>query len=206
MSARSDTSRLEAFSDGVFAIAITLLILEIKVPSKDAMHSPGDLWHALRNLWPSYFAFTYSFGTILVAWVNHHKAFKLVHRTSRSFMYANGFLLLTITFVPFPTALLAEYIATDYAQPAIVFFCFAGVLQNIGWNLVFESIRRNPDILHEGVTTATLDKLLTNTRFGLLIYTVTTILAWWFPVIALIINASLWILWISISLSEKNDW
>src|SRR5580765_3343908 len=96
--------------------------LEIKVPSIDSIHSVFDLWQRLRNLDSSYFAFALSFVFIFVSWSNHHVAFKLVDKSSGSFIYANGFLLLTLVFLPFTTALLAEYVTTDYAQPAVVFY------------------------------------------------------------------------------------
>ena len=106
MAEPNEKSRIEAFSDGVFAIAITLLILELKIP--EARTVP-DLWKGIIHLWPSYFAFLFSFGAILVMWVNHHAMFNMIDKVSRSFMYANGFLLLTIVFFPYPTALLAAY-------------------------------------------------------------------------------------------------
>jgi uncharacterized membrane protein len=103
-------ARIEAFSDGVFAIAITLLVLQLKVPPASSNQSIDDLWKSLVNLWPSYFAFILSFGILLVSWVNHHYLFNVLDKSSRPFLYANGFFLMTITFMPFPTALLAEYI------------------------------------------------------------------------------------------------
>src|SRR5262249_51233795 len=112
-------ARAEMFSDGIFAIAITLLILEIKVPRFDIIHSANDLIRALIRLWPSYFAFTYSFGGIFIQWVVHHNIFNHMNKTSRPFLYANAFLLITIVFFPFPTALLAEYINTEYVMPAV---------------------------------------------------------------------------------------
>lgn len=135
-----ENARIEAFSDGVFAIAITLLILEIKVPPYASIQSVGDLWKGLYQLWPSYFAFVLSFGIILVSWVNHHYLFNTLGKSSRTFLYANGFLLLTITFMPFPTALLAQYIGTEYAKPAIAFYCFGGVVNSIGWMLLLHSV------------------------------------------------------------------
>jgi len=96
MSETKSLTRLEAFSDGIFAIAITLLILEIKVPPIDSIHSVNDLVKALVHLWPSFFAFLYSFGGILVQWVVHHNTVTHMNRTSRPFLYTNGFLLLTI--------------------------------------------------------------------------------------------------------------
>src|SRR5215831_20775191 len=113
MSESKSLARAEMFSDGIFAIAITLLILEIKVPRIDTIHSTNDLIKALIHLWPSYFAFIYSFGGIFIQWVVHHNTFNRMNRTSRTFLYANAFLLLTIVFFPFPTALLAEYINTQ---------------------------------------------------------------------------------------------
>jgi uncharacterized membrane protein len=108
-----ETGRIEAFSDGVFAIAITLLVLEIKVPSHETAESSG-LTSALFALYPSYLAFLASFATILVMWVNHHRIFNLIRRSDRAFLYWNGLLLLLISFVPFPTALLARVNASYF--------------------------------------------------------------------------------------------
>jgi uncharacterized membrane protein len=99
-------SRLEAFSDGVLAIAITLLIIEVKVP--DA--APGALAHALREQWPSYAAYVVSFVVIGVMWVNHHAIFEQIRTVDRGLLFVNLMVLLGIAFLPFPTALLAEYI------------------------------------------------------------------------------------------------
>ena len=97
-------SRLEAFCDGVFAIAITLLIIEIKAPSSEEISTTNELWMALKHLLPSIFTFLLSFAIIFITWVNHHAVLKLVHKSSSSFLYANGFLLFTVAAFPFPTA------------------------------------------------------------------------------------------------------
>ena len=109
-------TRIEAFSDGVFAIAITLLVLEIKVPSHTEVEQQG-LSHLLAALWPSYLAFTTSFLTILVIWVKHHWMFTLIQRSDHAFLYWNG-LLFFVTFFPFPTALLAEFLLHPEAKVA----------------------------------------------------------------------------------------
>src|SRR4051812_10998494 len=116
-SENNPNARLEFFCDGVFAIAITLLVIEIKVPHLDHIHSPADLSHALAALWPSYLAFVFSFGAVLVSWINHTYLFSLIDKSSRLFYYANGFFMLTVAFIPFPTAVLAEYIGTPFAGP-----------------------------------------------------------------------------------------
>jgi uncharacterized membrane protein len=112
-----ETARIEAFSDGVFAIAITLLVLEIKVP-----HEAGhDLWKLLLAQWPSYFAFVTSFATIGIMWLNHHRMFSLIARTNPMLLILNGVLLLGVTFVPYPTAVVAAYLGHDGARAAACF-------------------------------------------------------------------------------------
>jgi uncharacterized membrane protein len=97
------TSRLEAFSDGIIAIAATLLVLELHVPE------PGeDVGRALAAQLPSLAAFVVSFLTILVLWVNHHALFQAVDRVDRPLLFLNGLLLLGISFVSFPTAVLGR--------------------------------------------------------------------------------------------------
>jgi uncharacterized membrane protein len=113
----NETERIEAFSDGVFGIAMTLLVIEIKVPGHDLVEAHG-LANALVGLWPNYLAFFTSFVTILVIWVHHHWMFALVQKSDHAFLYWNGLLLLGVTFVPFPTALLAEYLLHPEAKVA----------------------------------------------------------------------------------------
>jgi len=106
--AENPNARLEAFCDGVFAIALTLLIIDIGIPATIEINNTAEFWTALKNILPSIFAFLLSFIVIFITWVNHHASLKLVARTSPSFIYANGLLLLTVVFIPFPTALLGE--------------------------------------------------------------------------------------------------
>src|SRR5438876_11104176 len=94
-------SRVEAFSDGVFAIAITLVILEIRAP-----HGDHGLWAGLLALWPSYIAFLLSFVVILIMCVNHHELLRMARSVHYPVLFATGLLLLTVSFVPFPTAVL----------------------------------------------------------------------------------------------------
>jgi uncharacterized membrane protein len=118
----NETARLEAFSDGVFAIAITLLVLEIAVPHAAETDSGHELWQALLDLWPSYVAFVTSFLTILIMWINHHIMFKAINRNDHFLFIFNGLLLLCITFIPFPTAVLAEHLNNDGAAVAAAFY------------------------------------------------------------------------------------
>ena len=204
MTENKSLARVEMFSDGVFAIAITLLIIEIKVPHIDSIHSVNDLVNALFHLWPSFFAFVYSFGGILVQWILHHDTFHHIDKTSRSFIYANAFLLLTIVFFPFPTAFLAEYINTEYAMPAIVFYGMASVVNSFAWFLFIRSVQKPKRLLNDIFSHEQYKKLKTSNRFAFVIYSSTAILAIWFPYTALVINVAIWLLWIWLSLNEKE--
>ena len=115
------TGRVEAFSDGVFAIAITLLVLDLKVP-------PPPLLDGLLHEWPVFAAYLISFAFILIMWVNHHWMFQHIARVDSTFMLLNGLLLLGITVVPFPTHIISQYLFTSEQSVA------AGVYN--GWFFV----------------------------------------------------------------------
>lgn len=129
-----ETTRIEAFSDGVFAIAITLLILEIQVPHAE---NAEQLRSALLHLWPSYLAFLASFMTIGIMWMNHHRLFTLIERSDDGLMALNLLLLLGQTWVPFPTALLAEHLlGSDGRVAGIVYaasFFVIALFFNVLW-------------------------------------------------------------------------
>ena len=130
----TETSRVEAFSDGVFAIAITLLILEVRLPSNI---ETGKLAQALLRLWPSYLAFLTSFGTIGVMWMNHHRLFNLINAIDDGLIGLNTLLLLGVTWIPFPTALLAQHLlGPDQYISAAVYsgsFLIIAIMYNVLW-------------------------------------------------------------------------
>jgi uncharacterized membrane protein len=134
-----ETGRIEAFSDGVFAIAVTLLVLELKVPHLQDGGADGSLARALLAQWPSYVALVTSFLTILVMWANHHRIFQLVRRVDAPFLYANGLLLLVVTVVPFPTAVLAEYFRKPGATTAAAVYAGTFVLCGVAYRLVWRT-------------------------------------------------------------------
>jgi len=107
------TSRLEAFSDGVFAIAATLLVLELHVPPVGS----GPLFALLAAQWPAYAGYVVSFLTIGIIWVNHHAMFALVRRVDRPLLFLNLVLLLFIAVIPFPTAVVGQWITDSQDAP-----------------------------------------------------------------------------------------
>ncbi|HEV2590647.1 MAG TPA: TMEM175 family protein [Gaiellaceae bacterium] len=116
-----ETTRLETFSDGIFAIAATLLILEIRLPGQ------GTLTHQLLHLWPSYVAYATSFVTIGIMWINHHEIFRYVGRANRTFLAISVLFLMVIAFIPFPTLVLARHLNDGDATAAAAFYGLTNV-------------------------------------------------------------------------------
>ncbi len=131
----NDTRRIESFSDGVFALAITLLVLELNVP-----HLPGAyrMGLALAGLWPSYFAYALSFLMIGIYWANHHYIFNLYKRSDHVFALLNVLFLMCISFLPFPTAVLAGYMNDiNHQYAAVTYYALGLLLPAFSWLLVW---------------------------------------------------------------------
>lgn len=136
--AQRDTSRLVAFSDGVFAIAITLLILEIKPPSEDE-----HLLHGLLALWPSYLAYALTFLFIGQVWANHHVMFDHIRAADRTMLLLNMLVLMVVAFLPFATSVLADALRDgDDQRTAVVFYAIAFDLTALTFNAVWQYARR----------------------------------------------------------------
>jgi uncharacterized membrane protein len=102
-----EANRVEAFSDGVLAVIITLLVLDIKIPP--GHRSEAELWQAIAALLPILIAWVVSFAFILTFWVNHHYFFSSLEKVDRGLLWLNGLFLLCVALIPFPTALVGEY-------------------------------------------------------------------------------------------------
>lgn len=142
----NETARIEAFSDGVFAIAITLLVLEIKVPGHEEVADQG-LARSLAALWPAYLAFFTSFVTVLVIWVQHHWIFTQFRKSDHFLLYWNGLLLLAVTFVPFPTGLLAEYLLHPEAKVAASLYTGNFLVISVVFHGLWRHVSRNSRLL-----------------------------------------------------------
>jgi uncharacterized membrane protein len=131
------TNRVEAFSDGVFAIAITLLILQIKLPAGKIFGDTSLRSHLLK-LWPEYFTYCFSFLTIGIYWANHHYIFKFYARTDHTFLVLNLFFLMSVSFLPFPTAVLGEYITDlSHKETAVTFYALGIYLPAFFWCMIW---------------------------------------------------------------------
>jgi TMEM175 potassium channel family protein len=135
-----ETARVEAFSDGVFAIAVTLLVLNLKVPSEaDAGGNHGGLAETLFNQWPVYAAYIFSFITVLLMWIAHHNFFNYLTGMDTAVMLTNGFQLMGITIVPFTTALLSQW-ATNPQESGLVAAIYSGTFAFITWVVFLQFI------------------------------------------------------------------
>lgn len=146
----SETARVEAFSDGIFAIAITLLVLNIRVPAPDLTGHGGTLLPALLRLWPAYLGYLISFFTIGIMWVNHHSMFVLIRRTDRYFLLLSVLFLMCIAFLPFPTAVLAEYLPEPKGRRvAVALYSATFVLIALAYNALWWYAVRGGRLLDE---------------------------------------------------------
>jgi uncharacterized membrane protein len=178
---RWPTSRTEAFSDGVFAIAITLLVLEIGVPESEF----DNLWKGIAGEWPSYLAFATSFLTIGAIWLTHHGVFARMQYVDSGVMRLNILLLLAVSFLPFPTRLMAEAFGHTSAERAAVIF-YGSTLLAISALLsaLWGAVARDPHLIRSGVTEDEVRRLLAATTPSIGSYAAALVLAIFAPHIA----------------------
>ena len=166
----AETQRIEAFSDGVFAIAITLLVLELKVPGVDEDAALGAM---LVAQWPHYIALLTSFATIGIMWLNHHRLFRLIRRVDHTLLVLNALLLLGVTVVPFPTALIATHLGHPGGRVAAAVYSGTFVFVAIAFNALWRyasSPRRKPSLLGPPHDSPEVRAVHRQYAFGPLIY------------------------------------
>ena len=176
------TVRLETFSDGVFAIAATLLVLEFSVSSG------RDLGHQLIHLWPAYLAYATTFVTIGIIWMNHHHTVSLIDHTDRTMLFINNLLLLTIAFLPFPTKLVADYLHKDGEQAATLAYAATFVVMAILHQVWWQYARRNRRLIADGVSDAALRAVDRAYAPGIVLYGIVLVLAFFSPLAAVFLT------------------
>lgn len=174
----SDTTRIEAFSDGVLAIAVTLLVLDLRVPVRDTLH--GSLASALAGEWPAYAAYVTSFLIIGIIWVNHHAVFELIGRVDRITLFLNLLLLMTVVAIPFTTALLSEYLLAGGANARTAALVYSAVMlaMSCGFAALYTYVARHPALLADGVDpVAVRASIVRFSAVGTLLYVATLVVA-----------------------------
>lgn len=193
---RRETSRLEALSDGVFAIALTLLILGLPVPARPLSGdlAPGETLAGLmfdHFRWLSMLTYVISFLTILVMWVNHHSVFQYIARIDRAFIFLNGALLMLIVFVNYPTALVANFAATSGATMATATYSATLVITAILYNALWLWASTGRRLLARDADPTEVARITYQYRFGPLVYLAAFGLAFLNPWLSIALNAAL---------------
>ena len=168
--AASDTGRTEAFGDGVFAITITLLVLNLEVPE----HPLGELLHALLSQWPSYVAFSVSFLYVGIVWLNHHALFRLVRHSSLGLNWANLGVLFGTVLLPFPTAVLAGAFSrhgnVHDERVAVTFYAVIAAFMSVTWLVMFLYLAVHRSLLEPNVPATWMRTQIVRPMTGVVLY------------------------------------
>jgi TMEM175 potassium channel family protein len=183
----AETSRIEAFSDGVFAIAMTLLILDIKIPP-----AGSDLYVELLRQWPSYLSFLVSFAFIGIMWINHHRLFTHIARSDDVLLVLNLLLLLGVVVVPFPTAVLAIHLGQPDQRAALVLYnaiyVFIAIVFNLLWRYASSGKRH---LLAKDVDETSVERITGQYALGPVYYLICLGLSWVSAAASLALNFAL---------------
>ncbi|MCG5439996.1 TMEM175 family protein [Micromonospora foliorum] len=182
----SATDRMTAFSDGVFAIVITLLVIELRVPE----YHEGELLTGLLDEGASYLAFVVSFVYIGVLWLNHHALLRLIRGTTLTLSWINLGVLFGAVIIPFPTAVLASAFThgdTDDQRAAVALYALAAALMSAPWLVFFGYLHRHPALLEPRVDPGYVRTQRLRPITGLILYGLSGLLGWFVnPVLGLI--------------------
>jgi uncharacterized membrane protein len=189
----TSTGRLETFADGVFAIAITLLVLGIHLPEPHAA-----LWDALRAQWPALLAYVISFLTIGIMWISHHQMFTVIGRSNMTFAFINVVFLMVVAFVPYPTQVLADRIGSGVDATGATLL-YGGVMVGIAimFNAIWAYAARGPGrLLRTDLDRRAIEEGARGYRYGPPGYVLITLLAFISPILSLAGFAAFAVYWV----------
>ena len=181
-----ETGRVEAFADGVFAIAATLLIIDVTVPNRST-----GLGHAVVHAWPEYAAYAVSFVTIGIMWLNHHQCLRQIGAVDRTFMVLNLFLLMCIAFVPFPTKLVALHLRDSGERTAALTYGVTLTLTAVCFAAFWFYAARNDRLIAEDADPMVIEGISRSYAPGPLIYGIATLVALWDAKVAVALFAAI---------------
>jgi uncharacterized membrane protein len=185
----SDTARLETFSDGIFAIAATLLILDVN------LDGDGSVAHQLVQAWPSYAAYAISFATLGIVWVNHHTVFKQIGSVDRTFLFINVLFLMVVAFTPFPTRVLAENMR-EHSKAAAVAYGLTYTAMALCFNALWFYAARRRRLIAESADQRTVSGISRSFAPGAFIYGIATLSALLSAVLAVALFAAIAIFYV----------
>ena len=184
----NETVRMEAFSDGVLAINITLLTFELKAPAFKETYNSYSLFLAMARQWPAYLAFLLSFATIFVIWVNHHRMFNVIRQSDSKFLYLNGLLLFLTSLIPFLNNVLANYISTSATELAaglsMLLFGAIAVVLYLMWNHATTDYR----LLKRPAADVRVQTVRSSLIISIVIYSASALLAFVLPLVSIVVG------------------
>ncbi len=189
------TARLEAFSDGIFGVAITLLAIEIGIKEYEGATN-ANLWQKIQENWPEYFTYFNSFATVLLIWMGHHKIFNRIWKANRSIILLNGLVLLFVVLFPYPTKTVGAFIGTGAVNTAVAFYAgFTGLIV-LCMLLLNLSIINNPKIItNPDKSLPWFKNQVKQQILAIVVYAIAAVIAFYSAPIALSITFMMWVFW-----------
>jgi uncharacterized membrane protein len=185
----AESGRVEAFSDGVLAIVITLLVLDLRAPQER-----GAMLHQLLQQWPGYVAYLASFAYVGVIWVNHHQLFTRIAAVDTGLLWRNLALLLTTSVLPFPTAVLGsafQHGSRRDQMAGLVFYALVSAAMAASWLLLFHYLATNERLLAKHTPASFFARERRRALIGVASYLLAALAALWQPVAGLVIASTL---------------
>lgn len=189
------TGRLEAFSDGIFSVAITLLAIEIGIIEYEGATN-ANLWQKIINNWAEYFTYFNSFATVLLIWIGHHKIFNRIWKANHLIILLNGLVLLFVVLFPFPTKTVGAFIRTEAINTAVSFYAgFTGLIVLCMLILNLGIINNPKIIINADKNLPWFKNQVKQQVMAILVYAIATVMAFYSPTIALAITFLMWVYW-----------
>ncbi|MEI6681341.1 MAG: TMEM175 family protein [Bacteroidota bacterium] len=198
------TARLEAFSDGIFSVAITLLAIEIGI-SGYAGATNLNLWHRILEKWPEYFTYFNSFATVLLIWIGHHKIINQIRAASQWVLLLNGMVLLFVVLFPFPTKTVGAFIGTDAVNTAVAFYAGYTGLIVLSMLLLNAGIVSNPKLLVSERSLPWFRKMIKGQLIGVTVYGIATLIAFFSPAVAMLMTFAMWVFWAIVTFDKDEE-
>lgn len=198
------TARLEAFSDGIFGVAITLLAIEIGIKEYEGATNL-NLWKKITENWAEYFTYFNSFATVLLIWMGHHKILSKIWKASHWIILLNGLVLLFVVLFPFPTKTVSTFIGTNAVNTAVSFYAgFTGMIVVCMLLLNLGIVRNKKIIINADKNLTWFNKMIKGQIIGIVAYAFASIIAFYSAFIALALTFGMWVYW-AIATKDTDD-
>jgi uncharacterized membrane protein len=199
------TARLEAFSDGIFGVAITLLAIEIGIKEYEGANNI-NLWQKILHQWPEYFTYFNSFATVLLIWMGHRKIFDKIWKANHLIVLLNGLVLLFVVLFPFPTKTVGAFIGTEAVKTAVAFYAgFTGIIVLCMTLLNIGIIKNSKIIINPGKNLAWFKNQIKQQLLAIAVYAVASFLAFFNPAISLVLTFLMWVFWAIVTKDTDDE-